>query len=113
MLEKERNKLPVSEVSEKDAERNQRMRAELIEVILHVTTVEGYEPETAFVAANFLDRYLAKKRVTLQRQFYAIALACLFVATKVVEENREPNSEAFSQLSPVLVSPDQIKVNLC
>lgn len=49
-----------------------------------------YHPETACVALNFFDRYLADNRIVQQRQFHLLSITCLFVAAKMEEEILEP-----------------------
>lgn len=47
-------------------------------------------PETTFVAINFFDRYHSAKNVTFKRQKQLLAVTCVYMAGKLLEELLEP-----------------------
>lgn len=68
-----------------------------------------FVPETTYVAVNFYDRYLSLTRVTMAKQFHLLALTCVYIAGKILEELREPDLKDMVKFSPQMTVKD-IKV---
>ena len=66
--------------------------------------------EIAYVALNYFDRYLSVVKVTTKKQFYLLAISCLFLAAKMMEENDDPLIKHHLQVSKMGFTDRDIKV---
>jgi hypothetical protein len=68
-----------------------------------------YHPETLFMAITIFDRYIALTKTTMPKQYYVIAITCIYISAKTLEENSEPKSIDFLDTTKYKISKNQIK----
>jgi hypothetical protein len=84
-------------------------RKDCIKFIIKRNEGLGWNRETAYIAILFLDRYLNKAKVCMKRKFYLVALACLFIAGKLEEEDLEPTCDDMLKDSKFCILDYEIK----
>jgi Cyclin, N-terminal domain len=70
-------------------------------------------PETAFVAINFFDRYHSARKVTFKRQNQLLALTCVYMAGKLLEELIEPTIKEIVAICEFDCTVAEVKVFHC
>jgi hypothetical protein len=53
----------------------------------------SFHSEIIYIALNYVDRILEKKKITFSKHLMLIGIACYFIAAKV-EESEEPTIES-------------------
>ncbi|KAJ3367721.1 hypothetical protein HDU91_001159 [Kappamyces sp. JEL0680] len=84
------------------------LRKDIIHWLKSIAAKLGYVPETFYMAINFYDRYLSKVNVTQSRQYRLLALTCLYVAGKLLEELAEPLMKEMVSFSDKMFTPKEI-----
>ncbi|XP_035702311.1 G2/mitotic-specific cyclin-B2 isoform X2 [Folsomia candida] len=87
---------------------NSKMRAVLLDWLVEVHYQFGFMPETLYMAAKTLDRYLQKERKVTRKQLQLVGVTALYVAAKF-EEVCTPTVIDFSAVSDNAFSSTEVR----
>jgi hypothetical protein len=85
------------------------LRLELIEWIEATGKSLLFIPETIFLTVFLFDRFIAGSNIRIKKQFYVVAVVCIYIIGKTVEELSEPKIQEIVNVAKYEVSMVKIR----
>jgi hypothetical protein len=85
------------------------LRSEVISWMYQINSSLFFQPETYYMSVAVFDRYISSTNIRIKKQFYYVALSCIYIIGKTVEELKEPKLQEMINLSKFDISSKKLK----
>jgi hypothetical protein len=86
------------------------IRSEVLEFMSVLNSRLRFLPETYYMSVHLFDGYISQVSIRIKKQYFYVALGCVYICGKLVEELSEPKVEDMLRFSRVEVTGKKLKV---
>jgi hypothetical protein len=88
----------------------QEIRTEVLEMISFLNNRLRFLPETYYMSVHLFDAYVSQVSIRMKKQYFYVALGCVYICGKLVEELSEPKIEDILRFSKIEITGKKLKV---